>query len=80
VKNRNKDSQIKPLPGKGLRNVWCPRYQNCLNLEAREDWKTFTCGKCIHRWTVKNDPEDWECCLELIRAVFKISYFGPKDG
>jgi len=36
----------KPSRGKGQRNEQCKFYDICLNLAAKENWKTFYCEKC----------------------------------
>jgi|GEM_PF-2932224 len=55
------------------RNVWCPRYDICLDHAARNNWFTFTCGGCDFQFEEKLAFEDWECCMDLIRTVFNLA-------
>jgi len=30
----------------GVRLVFCPVYQQCLDVAVRNDWEDWTCGRC----------------------------------
>lgn len=38
----------KPRRGAGQRNMDCAHYKDCLDLTAKQDWKTFNCESCEH--------------------------------
>lgn len=35
-----------PSRGNGQRNIGCEKYNICLDVAAKKDWKTFNCEKC----------------------------------
>lgn len=45
-KNGGNMPQERPLRGNGKRNISCEKYEKCLDIAAKKDWKTFNCEKC----------------------------------
>lgn len=39
-------SQEKPIEGKGIRNIDCEKYKECLNIAIKNKWDSFNCGQC----------------------------------
>ena len=37
-----------PVKGKGVREVDCPLYDECLTQAAKRKWKTWNCGQCAN--------------------------------
>ena len=51
----------KPVVDKGKRNPDCDLYSDCLDIAAKEDWKSFNCESCPHR---KPDPVEKKAASE----------------
>ena len=39
-------SQEGPSEGNGKKNISCEKYNKCLDIAAKENWKAFNCEKC----------------------------------
>ncbi len=39
-----------PAPRNGERNLFCPLYDDCLDLAVRKSWPDWHCVACPHRW------------------------------
>ena len=48
----------KPRRGAGHRNMDCPEYDNCLDLAAKKDWKTFHCSEACPLVIIKGQGKD----------------------
>lgn len=46
LKNGGDMSQERPTEGNGKKNIDCEKYQNCLDIAAKNDWKAFNCEQC----------------------------------
>ena len=49
--------QEKPSRGNGERNINCEKYDKCLDVAAKKDWKTFNCEKCPFFTDQKQTPK-----------------------
>lgn len=38
-----------PIPRTGERNIYCPTYNDCLDLAAKRYWETWDCSQCPNR-------------------------------
>ena len=43
------DQKANPVPRPGVRNIYCPFYNDCLDYAARCFWPTWDCSQCTHK-------------------------------
>jgi len=43
------DLKPRPLHQFGTKNIFCPRYEECLNHAAKNDWEYWNCSVCAYR-------------------------------
>jgi len=43
------DQKANPIPRPGVRNIYCPLYNDCLDYAVRASWQTWGCSQCPHR-------------------------------
>lgn len=47
-----------PVRKSGMRNIFCPYYNKCLDFSAKRNWQSWDCSQCIHRLIQKPILED----------------------
>ncbi len=62
----------------GARNVWCPRYSQCLDKCLVNDEPGFTCQGCQYEHDLSGGPkdagelaEDARGCMALLISIFR---------
>ena len=50
-------SQERPIEGKGIKNIDCEKYEKCLDIAAKNDWKAFNCEQCPFFADKKQTPQ-----------------------
>jgi hypothetical protein len=55
-----------PLQRKGVRNVFCPLYNRCLNRAVKESWRHFACGDCLNKLDQGLRPEMMPMAIDLL--------------
>ena len=63
--------------GRGVRNVVCPYYDQCLDHACQSNWRGWTCKECGHVNSREETPAVVETfgCRLIIGMIFKPSLF-----
>jgi len=46
-----------PVHRTGMRNVFCPYYDDCLDHAVDKCWRDWDCSECEHKWNDEAKPE-----------------------
>ncbi len=47
-----------PVRKSGMRNIYCPHYEGCLDYSAKRNWQFWDCSQCSHKAIQRPIVED----------------------
>jgi hypothetical protein len=59
------DLPANPVPQKGMRNIWCPFYNGCLDHAIHQAWRSWNCSQCQNRMSIETTYEDGVISCQL---------------